>query len=504
VTARKDSDRTASLHAPVGEGKRGEVRLTVATLTDPGLVRTNNEDSFVVADLSAGAPAPFEAGVLGPKGVLLAVSDGMGGHSSGEVASGLAVEHLREALLAEWSRHAERDAVAELRNDLRTAVDRANRAVLGHAAENPESEGMGATLTAAVVLRGRLLVAHVGDSRCYLLRERFLKTLTSDQSLAEELVRRGILQRGTPAYTARRSILTRVIGQKGLLEPESEIVELARGDRILLCSDGLYGPVEEEIILETLAEAGSPAEAVATLVEEAKRGGAPDNVTCIVAWVEGEGLPAPGDLDSGGGTVSVAMDAALAAADDATLTMSEAVKDATGEFDARAVQEDDTLSGAVVPPASPPDRPAFEPAPPTVEAFPGIRPEGPAVEGDPAAEAPAAEAPAAEAPAAEAPAAEAPAGEARAVEASPAAAPPGERPPAPPAGNPAPPPVPSAPAAPPGGPDPASAGPAPVVPGPGEEPPRPGAGGGRSLLTAVIAVAVGIVVLKWIVRLFLS
>lgn len=352
MTPPRESDRTAALHAPVPGGASGEVRLRIGSRSDPGLVRTNNEDSFLVADLSpptgqAGA-ATAEVGLAGPKGILLAVSDGMGGHQAGEVASSLAVRTLREVLAEEWSARPERDAVAELRNDLRTAVDRANREVLGHAEENPERAGMGATLTAAVVLGNTLVLAHVGDSRCYLLRGGLLKSLTTDQSLAEELVRRGILERDSAAYAARRSILTRVVGQKGRLEPDSEAADLARGDRLLLCSDGLYGPVDEEGIREILSDAEAPEEAAEELVAEARRRGAPDNVTCIVAFLSGAGLPDPQALDAGGGTQSISLDAAIArATGDSTLALAAARAEATGEFTPKDVAGDDTLIGAV-------------------------------------------------------------------------------------------------------------------------------------------------------------
>ena len=399
-----DTDRTASLHSPVRKKEAPEVRVRVGALTDPGLVRSNNEDSHVVTDLSVppappppappaaeapetsppepagsarpGGPAdapvpaaeepipptdtsPYAGGVLGRKGILLAVSDGMGGHSAGEVASRLAVKHLSEELLAEWAARPERDAVAELRNDLKVSVDRANRAVLAHAALNPDRDGMGATLTAAVIAGTRMVLAHVGDSRCYLLREGFLKCLTSDQSLAEELVRRGIVERGSPAYLARRSVLTRVIGQKGPLEPDLDVVDLARGDRLLLCSDGLYGPVPEDSILEILDESETPGEAVAALVAKARERGAPDNVTCVTAWLDGEGLPRPSERDAGGGTVSVAIDSVLTAAEDATLALASEKTDDTGEFAPSEIAADDTLAGTVVP-LPPPGPPAGE------------------------------------------------------------------------------------------------------------------------------------------------
>ncbi len=393
MNERGDADRTRALNAPSAPGGgTGEILLQVSSRSDKGLVRENNEDSFMVADLSASADrssGETTAGIgrVGRKGVLLAVSDGMGGQEAGEVASRYAVEILHDGLKAEWSGREERDAVAELRNDLKASVDRANRAVLDHVKENPGRAGMGATLTAAVVLGTKMVVAHVGDSRCYLLRDGFLKCLTADQSLAEELLRRGVVEKDSAAYVARRSVLTRVVGQAGPLVPDLEIVDLARGDRILLCSDGLYGPVSDEVIREILAEEQDPDSATEELVEEAKRRGAPDNVTCLVAWLSGEGLPTPREID-GEGTLSVRFDARLAAAAaDDTLALALGRKDATGEFDPKNVLADDTLSGpapgAAVPPApapspAPPPPPPPPPPVPTPSPPPAVASTGPA------------------------------------------------------------------------------------------------------------------------------
>jgi protein phosphatase len=355
VSADRDADRTRALNAPSAGGGDEEVLLQVSARTDKGLVRENNEDSFVVADLSAGAglrsgETTAGVGCVGRKGVLLAVSDGMGGQEAGEVASRMAVETLHQSLQAEWTARAERDAVAELRNDLKIAVDRANRCVLEHVQKNPSHSGMGATLTAAVILGERLVLAHVGDSRCYLLRGGFLKSLTTDQSLAEELVRRGVVERDSPAYAARKSVLTRVVGQAGPLVPDSEVVDLAQGDRVLLCSDGLYGPVDDEIIRDILSEAADPDSAAEELVAEARRRGAPDNVTIVTGWLSGRGLPVPADLDAGGGTMSVRLDARLAAAaGEDTLALALGKRDVTEEFDPKAVMEDETLRGPIVP-----------------------------------------------------------------------------------------------------------------------------------------------------------
>jgi PPM family protein phosphatase len=388
VSASGDEDTTRALNAPAPRTGGDEVLLQVSARSDKGLVRENNEDAFVVADLTAvAATGETTAGIgrVGRKGVLLAVSDGMGGQEAGEVASGMAVEILHETLRKEWTERAERDAAAEIRNDLRIAVDRANRAVLDHVEKNPELTGMGATLTAVVVLGRRLVYAHVGDCRCYLLRDGFLKILTSDQSLAEELVRRGVVQRDTAAYAARRSVLTRVVGQAGPLVPDSEVVDLARGDRLLLCSDGLHGPVDDGTIREILSEAPDPDSAAERLIEAAKSRGAPDNVTCVAAWLYGDGLPEPAALDAGGGTMSVRLDARLAAAaGEDTLALALARKDATGEFEPRKVMEDDTLRGpipskgvaaaaAVPAPANAPapvPSPAPAPAPPSAPRHP--------------------------------------------------------------------------------------------------------------------------------------
>jgi serine/threonine protein phosphatase PrpC len=376
----RDADRTRALNVPPppGEGTEpGEILLQVSARSDKGLVRENNEDSFVVADLSATAgkaSGETTAGVgrVGRKGVLLSVSDGMGGQEAGEIASRMAVETLHEGLKADWSARQERDAVAELRNDLKASVDRANRAVLDHVKANPARTGMGATLTAAVVVGSKMIVAHVGDSRCYLLRDGFLKCLTADQSLAEELLRRGVVKKDSPAYLARRSVLTRVVGQAGPLLPDLEILDLAQGDRILLCSDGLYGPVSDDVIREILSESADPDSAAEELVEEARRRGAPDNVTCVAAWLSGGGLPMPREID-GGGTMSVRLDARLAAlSGDDTLALAVAKKDATAEFDPRKVLEDDTLSGPLpmkgpappTPPAPVPEAPPPAPSPP--------------------------------------------------------------------------------------------------------------------------------------------
>jgi serine/threonine protein phosphatase PrpC len=371
------SDRTAAIPGLGMPRALPDVRLRAAGLTDLGLVRTNNEDSFALGVLDPAAPddgaVPADAVAVGRKGVMLVVSDGMGGHSAGEVASRIAVDTLRRWLRAEWGARPERDATEELRNDLRAAVAAANREVLEEGERESGRRGMGATLTAGVVLGTKLVLAHVGDSRCYLLRGGVLKTLTADQTLAEELVRRGMVERGSEEYLARRSVLTRVVGQPGRLEADSETADLCRGDRLLLCSDGLHGPVGDETIADILGTCASPEEACRELVAEAHRAGAPDNCTCVVAFAEGPGLPDPDAVEGGGGTSSIALDPGLAdGAADATLGIEVARRDATAEFapgdlgsidrsDVAAAPAEETHVAALEPPLADTDHGAHGP-----------------------------------------------------------------------------------------------------------------------------------------------
>lgn len=349
------SDSTQAMDMPPPEPAGPDIRVRAAGASDVGLVRKNNEDSFQIRFLDTTTPAEppeGEGGTTG-RGVLLVVSDGMGGVEAGEIASSIAVEVTGRVLDEEWARRGERTEFTELRNDLRTAVARANRAVLDNAAENPSRTGMGATLTVAAILRDHLLVAHVGDSRCYLMRGGDLKCLTADQSLAEELVRRGIVKRGSPAYDQRRSVLIRVVGQAGRLEADAETAALARGDRVMLCSDGLHGPVDDETIARILGGADSPRDAVRDLVAAARENGAPDNVTCVAAFVEGGGLPSADSMDVGGATVSVAMNTATLDRPETTMPMQATGGDATGEYRPDEVLADPQLLAAVTAPSMP-------------------------------------------------------------------------------------------------------------------------------------------------------
>jgi len=250
-------------------------RLEVASLSDVGCVRENNEDSLGVYPGAEG------------QGPLLVVADGMGGAVAGEVASRLAVDGVHRAyfdrsagLAADKNGNGTPDG--DTGAVLIEAVLAANRDVFDRARREPALRGMGTTCTAVAVSDEGLVVGHVGDSRAYLVSEGRLTRLTRDHTLAEALARRA----GGPPETIppeAHNILTRCLG----VEPEARVdldrfPPAAAGDRLLMCSDGLTGMVDDDLILETVA-ANDPGEACRKLVEAAKREGGIDNVSVVVA-----------------------------------------------------------------------------------------------------------------------------------------------------------------------------------------------------------------------------
>jgi protein phosphatase len=240
--------------------------------TDLGRVRKNNEDSFQIE----------------PALNLFVLSDGMGGEAHGEVASNLAVEtvvtHCRQA---ENSRATPifgepRSDVGERTNRLASAVHLANRKVFEAAEAHAEQKGMGATIVAAWIDGQKLSLAHVGDSRAYLLRAGSLNQLTADHSLVAEKVRVGILTPQEADASELQSVLTRAIGTGSAVQVDSDEQMLLMGDSLLLCSDGLTRMVTEPEIASTLLTSTSAQDAADRLVELANEYGGVDNITAIV------------------------------------------------------------------------------------------------------------------------------------------------------------------------------------------------------------------------------
>ncbi len=245
-------------------------------MTDVGRVRGHNEDAvfvFVGEQASSNAVPPFG---------LFLLADGMGGHQAGEAASSLSVReassHLVSQiylpLLAGTDRRADQPSLTET---IREAISRANRQV------SQSLPGSGSTLTCGMVLAGRLFLGHVGDSRAYLLRDGAPpKQLTQDHSLVKRLVEMGQLTEEEAAVHPQRNVLYRAIGQGGTLEIDILTHALHSGDRLFLCSDGLWGMVEEEALWKLIDEAQTPQEACVKMVEMANVAGGNDNISVIL------------------------------------------------------------------------------------------------------------------------------------------------------------------------------------------------------------------------------
>lgn len=255
-------------------------RLRAFGLTDVGLVRAANEDSFAMAELSGAERwkgGTFADWSTTKGGVLLLVSDGMGGANAGEVASALTVEAVLGGML-----HAAREKPvdgAALRRVVEVASEKVHQA-----SKRPDRRGMGATLTAVLVTGPTAYVAQIGDSRAYLLRDGRIGQITHDQSYVQMLVDAGMMTPEEAEASPRKNIILQVMGQEVVRVALGRIT-LEAGDRILLCSDGLTNVLDDGILNAVARPPGDLTRAVAGLVSLTKEGGAPDNVTVILAEV---------------------------------------------------------------------------------------------------------------------------------------------------------------------------------------------------------------------------
>jgi PPM family protein phosphatase len=251
---------------------RDSLHIEIGARTDVGRTRRNNEDCYQVE----------------PALNLYVLSDGMGGEAHGEVASALAVQTVvTHCQQAENSRATPifgepRSDVCERTNRLASAIHLANRKVFEAASANPGQRGMGATIVAAWIEGQRLSLAHVGDSRAYLLRAGSLDQLTADHSLVAEKVRVGILTPQEADSSELQSVLTRAVGTSATVEVDSDEQMLLVGDSLLLCSDGLTRMVTDPEIASTLLTAISAQEAADRLVDLANENGGADNISVIV------------------------------------------------------------------------------------------------------------------------------------------------------------------------------------------------------------------------------
>ena len=225
--------------------------------TDVGCQRERNEDSLVVSP------------------PLYVVADGMGGHNAGDVASEVAVNTL--AALA--------PTIPDV-DLLGRAVESANHAVITEA-QKAGFEGMGTTMTACVVQGDKIAIAHVGDSRAYLLHTGKLQQLTRDHSWVADMVEQGKLTPDEARIHPNRSVITRALGSDPMMQPDLYEITASEGDRLLLCSDGLTGMVDDGSIQAMLARIRDPQRCAAALVKEAIANGGSDNITVIVVDITG-------------------------------------------------------------------------------------------------------------------------------------------------------------------------------------------------------------------------
>jgi len=254
------------------------VRIASGGVTDVGRVRTNNEDCYKIVE-------PLN---------LFVLSDGMGGEAHGEIASAMAVETVVKHCLdieanpaakvvgpvqPNWSARTKR---------LSTAIHLANKNIFKSAEKNPDQHGMGATLTAVWIDGAKLSIAHVGDSRAYLLRGGSLLQLTRDHSLVAEQVRRGILTSAEAEESDMQSVLLRALGAQAEIEVDVEEHTLFPRDVLLLCSDGLTRMVTDPEIAGTLQAETNTGQAAENLVALANERGGPDNITVVIVRLEKE------------------------------------------------------------------------------------------------------------------------------------------------------------------------------------------------------------------------
>ena len=236
--------------------------MKVYALTDIGCCRELNEDAFY-------APADGEN--------FCCVADGMGGHQAGEVASAMAAEVFASKMCDTGHAPYER---------LRRAVVAANLSIYDKARSTPEMSGMGTTITALLIENGEAHIAHVGDSRCYLVRSKTLMQLTTDHTLVEELILKGRITPEVARNHPQRNVITRALGTAGGVETDILRVRVQPGDMFLLCTDGLSGSVSERELNETLNSRMKRETKISSLIEQALDNGSRDNITVLLACVE--------------------------------------------------------------------------------------------------------------------------------------------------------------------------------------------------------------------------
>src|SRR5260370_1222805 len=274
--------------------------------SDVGRVRRGNEDNFLLLDLTTArawsgsegpeSPPEMREFTLGDQGLVLVVSDGMGGALAGDVASRMAIEAVRDVMMGNNTDGAKDDADDSLVDRLKHATMEANRNIHYKSLEDSRCSGMGATLTGAAIRDDKLDLVQVGDSRAYVMRGQQIRLATKDQSLVQQLVDVGQISEEEAETHMFRNVILQALGAQNELTPVTARIQIRQGDLLLLCSDGLSGKLRNEEIRQIVSDSSNDlAEACTALVAEANNRGGEDNITVVLARFTGDELNNPND-----------------------------------------------------------------------------------------------------------------------------------------------------------------------------------------------------------------
>ncbi len=331
------------------------INLALYAQTDVGMVRSGNEDNFLILDLSSGRswtaseeePPDLLTYSQGYYGSLLAVSDGMGGALAGEVASRMAVETVRDRMLQLQAHNVY--GRMPFHERLRLSIEEANLLINGESQTNPAHKGLGATFTGVAVHGNHVYFAQVGDSRAYLIRQDRINRITKDQSLVQQLIDAGQITEEEAETHSYRNVILQALGAHSNVNVEVNSLPLCNMDTLVLCSDGLSGKLHQDEIAQTVHEAADFKSACQRLIDTANERGGEDNITVVIAQFSGSGLsmPAHNSIEP----------QSLARSPDTPTEINWAVgmtTDPLGEADSPPIHQDDTEVKATEPLPTPP------------------------------------------------------------------------------------------------------------------------------------------------------
>lgn len=239
--------------------------------TDPGHARTNNEDAVAFDDATR----------------VAVLADGMGGYNAGEIASGMATAFIKSELTRWLSEAGQQANPLEIKRAIEICVDNANRSIFNASRANPQYSGMGTTLVVGVFQNGKLILGHVGDSRCYRMRDNILLQITKDHSLLQEQIDAGLLTPEQALTAPNKNLVTRAVGVEDTVMLEVNEHRVEPGDIYLMCSDGLSDMMQDEAIAKILQNGTSLTQMAAELVASANESGGRDNITVLLTQASG-------------------------------------------------------------------------------------------------------------------------------------------------------------------------------------------------------------------------